>query len=156
MGSENIYCWKCGERLPKDSVFCSRCGTRLDDEDEIKKEMSCRNIFTISDMLYFCHKHKRIIYAFIVVSIIFNMFFMPWKREFTNQGKKNLYKDDQYEYGTAFYKPDKFCDGYSSQDYGLGKYYGTYIGYDYKRIFIHEIGLLVIFIIGGKIYYLKK
>ena len=156
MESRNIFCWKCGKKLADNSVFCSFCGTKLDDKEEKTRETMYRKTFGLRDVYYFCHKHKKIIYAFIVTSIILHIFFMPWKREFTNQGKKTIYEDDQYGYGTIFYQPEKFADGYSPQDYGLNKYYGSYVSYDYKRIMIHEIGLLVLFTIGYKVYFSTK
>lgn len=156
MDVENNYCWKCGKKLFPDIIFCPYCGTRLDDKNEVSNELYRRKKFGITEIYNFFHTHKRIIMAFVCVSVLFNFFFMPWKREFTNQGKRNLYKNDQHGYGTFFYQPKLFCDGYSPQDYGLDKYYGTYVSYDYNKIIIHELGLLAIFVIGYKVYYLIK
>lgn len=146
------YCYRCGAPIMPDDTFCHKCGTNLKSGTVDSKRMDSRFVLQekwLKDIKQKYDVKKLVILIFIVLSILMNCIWMPWIRIFPNtnnigMGHRN---QTQVEYSTIFYKPSAFSDGWSSQEPGTKDSRGVYLGYDYKRIAIHECILAGIFVV---------
>jgi hypothetical protein len=155
------YCYQCGTKINLDENFCYKCGADLRADKSNVKRVNVEERLNDNwlDMIRRTYNMKKLsLLVFICLSILLNCIFTPWVRIFPDNNKvSRAYRNQtQIEYSTFFYKPIKFSDGLSQQEPGSKDSRGVYLGYDYKRIVIHELILAGSFLVVYLLVTVKK
>lgn len=132
------YCNNCGAKIESGEIYCFKCGERLYPFEQGQNTENRKTVLERIEELKENYDIKKLsIILFLVLSMVMNVFFMPWIRTFPDNDRRikaSLRGTTQRAYGSLMYMPLSFYDGYDSP-----RFKKIVVEYDYRQIAVNEV-----------------